>query len=136
MTTSVLVVDDNQVNLELYRELLDLGGFHALALTDPDQVLPTLRARHPALVLLDLNLAGASGITVGRQILADQGAEAPPLIAITALRRDGLAGELAQAGFRGLLPKPCGVEDFLFAVEWGINRSAEDDDGDFRIFGG
>lgn len=132
MTAPVLVLDDNHVNLELYRELLDLGGFMPLVLTEPEQMMPVIAEYRPALVLLDLNLAGTSGITVGRDLRARMGAEAPPLIAITALRRESLAVELVEAGFRGLLPKPCGVEAFLFAVEWGIAQSVE---GDFRVFG-
>lgn len=127
---TVLIVDDNEVNLELYRELMSLTSWPAETLMAARDVLPRVVADPPSLVLLDLTLPDGNGIDVARTLKADQRTQDLVILALTAVRQDRLEDRLQAAGFAGLVRKPCGVEAFLEAVEWGVNGAP----GGFRVF--
>jgi CheY-like chemotaxis protein len=127
---AVLIVDDNVVNLELYGELLDMTGYRAVLVDRADTVVETALRERPALIFLDLHLPGQSGQAVAASLLAQPVLAGTPIVALTAVRRDGLADDLRSLGFCGLVSKPCGVETFLASVEWGLRRQ----DGEFRTF--
>jgi CheY-like chemotaxis protein len=127
---AVLIVDDNVVNLELYGELLDMTGYRAVLVDRADTVVETALRERPALIFLDLHLPGQSGQAVAASLLAQPVLAGTPIVALTAVRRDGLADHLRSLGFCGLVSKPCGVETFLAAVEWGLRRQ----DREFRTF--
>lgn len=128
---AVLIVDDNVVNLELYRELMGLTDYEAVVVDRADAVLGAAQAHRPGLVLLDLTLPNSSGFAVAAQLKAAPETAAIPIIALTAVQRDGLAVELETAGFQGLVPKPCGVETFLDAVTWAMEAT---EGAGFKIF--
>jgi two-component system, cell cycle response regulator DivK len=117
---TVLIVDDNVVNLELYAELLGLTDYRAELVEEAKAVLPTAIQCQPGLVLLDLTLSNSSGFEVARGLKAAPETRHIPLIALTAVQRDGLVAELKASGFVGLVSKPCGVDTFLDAVTWGM----------------
>jgi CheY-like chemotaxis protein len=127
---AVLIVDDNAVNLELYGELLDMTDYRSVLVGQAGLAVPTALAERPGLIMLDLNLPGSSGQLVAQEMKARPELAEVPILALTAIRREGLAGALEQAGFAGLVSKPCGVETFLAAVEWGMAGA-----GGFRVFG-
>lgn len=127
---TVLIVDDNEVNLELYRELMSLTSWPAETLMAARDVLPRVVADPPGLVLLDLTLPDGNGIDVARTLKADARTQDVVILALTAVRQDRLEDRLQAAGFAGLVRKPCGVEAFLEAVEWGVNGAP----GGFRVF--
>lgn len=129
---AVLIVDDNVVNLELYRELMGLTEYEAVIVDRADAVMPAALVHRPGLVLLDLTLPNSSGLAVAAQLKAAAETAPIPIIAVTAVQRDGLAAELERAGFLGLMAKPCGVDTFLAAVEWGMDAGTG---RPFRVFG-
>lgn len=129
---TVLVVDDNPTNLQLYRDLLDLGDYGAILLDDGGRALETARECRPALILMDIQLPGRSGIEVADEIFRAMAGEAARILALTAsCRRPGLVEQLRESGFIGLLSKPCGMATFLEAVRWGV----ETPEPAFRVFG-
>jgi CheY-like chemotaxis protein len=128
----VLVVDDNAANRDLYSDLLEMTQFTAIALDGGDQALAMTRLHRPGLVLMDINLPGRSGLEVAAEIIAALGAEAPPILALTASCLPDLIDRLQAVGFVGLVSKPCGVATFLEAVTWGMGEQAVP----FRIFSG
>lgn len=127
---AVLIVDDNDVNLELYHELMALTDYAAVGVNNADAVLPAALEHRPGLILLDLTLPNSSGFAVAKILKAHPETRTVPVVALTAVQRDGLADELAAAGFIGLVSKPCGVETFLDAVTWGMEGAASA----FRVF--
>lgn len=128
---AVLIVDDNPVNLELYCELMGLTAYRAVVAERAEMALEAALTHRPGLVLLDLTLANSSGFAVAAQLKARAETAAIPLIALTAVQRDGLAAELAAAGFSGLIPKPCGVDTFLEAIAWAMEGGMP---AGFRVF--
>jgi two-component system cell cycle response regulator DivK len=127
---AVLIVDDNSVNLELYGELLDMTDYRSVLVGQAGLVVPTALAERPSVIMLDLILPGSSGQLVAQELKSRPELAATPILALTAIRREGLADALEKAGFAGLVSKPCGVETFLAAVEWGMSGA-----GGFRVFG-
>jgi CheY-like chemotaxis protein len=128
---TVLIVDDNPVNLELYAELVGLTDYQARLVDRAEEVLAAARAAAPSLILLDLTLPNSSGFDVAAKLKAEPATAGVPIIALTAVQRDSLHAELQRAGFVGLISKPCGVETFLDALTWGMEGEV---DG-FRVFG-
>jgi CheY-like chemotaxis protein len=128
---AVLIVDDNVVNLELYCELMGLTEYEPVVVDRADAVLAAALAHRPGLVLLDLTLPNSSGFVVAAQLKAEAATAAIPIIALTAMQRDGLVRDLEAAGFLGLVPKPCGVETFLEAVAWAMDLGGTTG---FRVF--
>ena len=117
---TVLIVDDNVVNLELYAELLGLTDYRAEMVDEAKAVLPAAIKCKPGLVLLDLTLPNSSGFEVARGLKAVPETRDIPIIALTAVQHDGLVMELQKSGFIGLVSKPCGVDTFLDAVTWAM----------------
>lgn len=126
----VLIVDDNVVNLELYAELVGLTDYRAQMVERAEVVLPAAKEHRPELILLDLTMPGLSGLELARLLKADGETCAIPLIALTAVQRDNLVNELVAAGFAGLIPKPCGVNTFLEALDWAMDGAQPG----FRVF--
>ena len=127
---SVLVVDDNTANRDLYSDLLEMTPFASIALDSGEQAVSVSRRYRPGLVLMDINLPGRSGLDVAAEIIAELGGEAPPILALTASCLPDLVDRLRAGGFIGLVSKPCGVTTFLEAVTWGMGDQAVP----FRIF--
>lgn len=126
----VVVVDDNAANRELYSDLLDMTPFSAIALDRGDKVVQVVRENRPGLVLMDLHMPGRSGLDVFADLRAALGDAAPPVLALTASNLPDLAKILRQAGFAGLVSKPCGVATFIEAVTWGMAEGLKS----FRVF--
>ena len=129
----VLVVDDNVANRDLYVDLLEMTPYAALALDSGVAAVEMVCAHRPGLVLMDINLPGRSGLDVGVDIIATLGAQAPPILALTASCVPDLVTSLRRAGFAGLISKPCGVATFLEAIHWGM---APERPQPFRVFSG
>lgn len=128
----VVVVDDNAANRELYSDLLEITPFAAIALDCGDKVVQVVRENRPGLVLMDLNMPGRNGMDIFADIRAALGDDTPPVMALTASNLPDLAKNLRQAGFAGLVSKPCGVATFIEAVTWGMAEGPKS----FRVFNG
>ena len=127
---SVLVVDDNTANRDLYVDLLEMTPYAVLALDSGLAALALVRQHHPGLILMDINLPGRSGLEIAGDIIAELGEQAPPILALTASCVPDLVARLQQIGFIGLVSKPCGIATFLEAVNWGMAERPQP----FRIF--
>ena len=128
----VVVVDDNAANRELYRDLLDTTPFSAIAQDCGDTVVQVVRENCPGLVLMDLHMPGRSGLDIFADLRAALGDASPPVLALSASNLPDLAKNLRQAGFAGLVSKPCGVATFIEAVIWGMSEGPKS----FRVFNG
>lgn len=126
----VVVVDDNAANRELYSDLLEMASFVAIALDGGKQVVQVVRENRPGLVLMDMNMPGHSGMDVFAHMRAALGDDSPPVLALTASILPDLAKNLHQAGFAGLVTKPCGVATFIEAVTWAVAEGPKS----FRVF--
>jgi two-component system, cell cycle response regulator DivK len=110
----VLIVDDNEKNLKLARDVLCAAGFRTLEAANGREAITVAVSQQPDVVLLDLRLPDMDGITVARELAAGPRTAGIPLVALTALEPD--PERLRAAGFMDYLRKPIDVVTFPSAV--------------------
>src|SRR5437773_3724897 len=80
----ILIVEDNEKNLKLVRDVLQFKGYQTVEASNGEDGVRLAKERHPALVLMDIQLPGMNGITALGQLRADASTRAIPVIAVTA----------------------------------------------------
>ncbi|SRR6266404_5744742 len=110
---NVLVVEDNPANLDLMVYLLKAFGHAPLTARDGLEGIEAARSEHPDLILCDIQLPGADGVEVCRQLKGDQALRDVPLIAVTAFAMVGDRENLLGEGFNGYLSKPINPQTFI-----------------------
>ncbi|MBI4492397.1 MAG: response regulator [Chloroflexi bacterium] len=103
---SILIVDDNPLNLKLARVLLSLEGYDVQTATDADEARAALASRRPRAILMDLQLPGTDGLELTRQLKAHPATRDIVIIAITAYAMKGDEEKALAAGCDGYVPKP------------------------------
>jgi two-component system cell cycle response regulator DivK len=114
----VLIVDDNEKNLKLARDVLRAAGFRTLEAANGAQAIALAAEHVPDLVLLDLRLPDMNGVDVARKLGGIS------VVALSALKFPGDGGELHAAGFAGYLEKPIDVATFPDQVRSYCGRGA------------
>jgi len=112
----VLVVDDNELNIELARYVLEADGFAVDRALHVDEAWARLRAYRPDLVLVDIQLPGSDGLSLVRAIKATPELAALPVIAFTAYAMPGDEARFRAAGCDGYISKPIDVYTFAATV--------------------
>ena len=116
MTATILIVEDNDKNMKLARDVLQAQGYATLeAVTGEDGVRLALEHR-PDLVLMDIQLPGINGIEALRQIRAESATATIPIVAVTASVMQTDRRDIMAAGFDGYIGKPISLRPFLDAV--------------------
>jgi two-component system cell cycle response regulator DivK len=114
---TVLVVEDNELNMKLFQDLLQIGGYNVLCAREVAPALELTRQHRPDLIVLDIQLPGASGLELTRRIKGDDALKAIPILAVTALALKGDEQKIRAAGCDGYISKPISMVNFLGAVE-------------------
>ncbi len=109
MSATVLVIEDNPLNLKLVRDVLGHAGYRVLEAGDAEQGIAMARADAPDLILMDVQLPGIDGIEALGRLRADAGTAAIPVVALTALAMNADRERCLAAGFDGYLEKPVSV---------------------------
>ena len=112
----VLIVEDNDKNLKLVRDVLQAKGYATLEAGTAEEGLTIARERLPALILMDIHLPGMSGIEALKALRAETATAAIPVIAITASVMQESVREGMASGFDALIEKPIEVRGFLDTV--------------------
>jgi two-component system, cell cycle response regulator DivK len=118
----VLVVEDNERNMKLLRDLLHAAGYRPLEASTGRQALQMAVEQRPALVLMDVRLPDLGGVEVLDGLRADQRTAAIPVLAVTAQAMRGDRERFREAGFDGYLPKPVDIDDLLATVAHHCRR--------------
>ncbi len=119
----ILIVEDNEKNLKLVRDVLQFKGYQTIDATTGEDGVRLAKERHPALVLMDIQLPGIDGITALGQLRADAATRAIPVIAVTASAMTHDRQKIMAAGFDGYQTKPIKVKEFLDAVRAMLDRT-------------
>ena len=112
----ILIVEDNPKNLKLVRDTLQVKGYQTIAAGTGEEGVRLARERQPALVLMDIQLPGISGIEALGQLRADPATRAIPVIAVTASVMIHDRTRIMAAGFDGFQGKPISVRELLETV--------------------
>jgi two-component system cell cycle response regulator DivK len=118
----ILVVEDNEKNRKLVRDLLTVKGYQLLEVETGEDAVRVARERHPALVLMDIQLPGINGIEALRQLRADPSTAAIPVVAVTASAMMQDRQKIMAAGFDAYQAKPISVRPFLALVREVLDR--------------
>jgi two-component system cell cycle response regulator DivK len=108
----ILIVEDNEKNLKLARDVLRFNGFRTVETTRGEDALLMAREHLPDLVLMDIALPGIDGVEAARQLGAAPETAAIPIVALTASVMEADRARFVEAGFAGLIAKPINVLKF------------------------
>ncbi|MBS0421270.1 MAG: response regulator [Proteobacteria bacterium] len=113
----VLVVEDNEVDSTLFRILLELSGHTVEIAPTADSAIVAIRECTPDIVLLDLSLPDASGVTLVRRLRAEPAIEPVPILAVSAYSESFPRNVHLAAGCDAYLTKPCDTRTLVRQVE-------------------
>ncbi|MEM9232866.1 MAG: response regulator [Pseudomonadota bacterium] len=113
----VLVVEDNELNMKLFHDLLDVQGYIVLQAENGPDALLLAREHHPDLILMDIQLPEQSGLDVTREIKADEDLREIPVIAVTAFAMKSDEQRIRDGGCEDYIAKPISVPVFLEKVK-------------------
>ncbi len=114
---SVLIVEDNELNMKLFHDLLEAHGYRVIEARTGAEALERVREARPDLILMDIQLPEVSGLEVTRRIIDDPEIDAPPIIAVTAFAMKGDEERIRGGGCEDYIAKPISVVDFLEKVK-------------------
>jgi len=113
----VLIVEDNEKNMKLFRDVLMANGHRTLEATTGGQAVEVAIAHSPDLVLMDIQLPDIGGVEALGRLRADERTASLPVVALTAQAMDGDRERFLAAGFNGYLSKPVNVADLIATVK-------------------
>jgi len=112
----ILIVEDNENNRILVRDVLQASGFRTIEATTGEDGLRQAVELVPDLILLDIQLPGMNGLTALRELRANPSTRAIPVIAVTASATTSDRQQIMAAGFDGYQAKPIAIKSFITAV--------------------
>jgi len=123
MPKKVLVVEDNELNMKLFNDLLEASGYETLQTRSGLEALALARTHRPDLILMDIQLPEVSGLEVTKWIKEDDALRAIPVIAVTAFAMKGDEERIRQGGCEDYLSKPISVSKFIDTVRHYVGDS-------------
>jgi two-component system cell cycle response regulator DivK len=114
---TVLVVEDNELNLKLLNDLLEYQGYTVIPTKLGEPALDLARQYRPDLILMDIQLPDISGMEATQRLKADEQTRAIPVIAVTAFAMSGDEARILASGCDAYVSKPFNVAEFLRLVE-------------------
>ena len=116
MPKKILVVEDNELNLKLFCDLLRAHGYEAEPVRDGRDAMDKAREFGPALIIMDIQMPHISGLELIEQLKADEALKGVPIMAVTAYAAKGDEERIRDAGAEGYEAKPISVVRFVEAV--------------------
>jgi two-component system, cell cycle response regulator len=120
--TTILVIEDNALNMKLVRSLLTLGGYQVLEAEDAEKGIELALHHLPDLILMDIQLPGMDGLEATRILKSKEKTQAIPVVALTAYAMSGDEIKAREVGCSGYITKPLNTRTFLEAVKKYLNQ--------------
>ncbi|MCM0021998.1 MAG: response regulator [Tagaea sp.] len=121
MAKTVLIVEDNELNMKLFHDLLEAHGYATLQTKDGIEAMKIARQKRPDLILMDIQLPEVSGLEVTKWLKEDPELRVIPVIAVTAFAMKGDEDKIRQGGCEAYIAKPISVAKFLETVQRFLN---------------
>jgi two-component system cell cycle response regulator DivK len=118
----ILIVEDNEKNLKLVRDVLQVKGYETLEAGTAEVGLAIARERMPDLILMDIQLPGMNGIDALKALRADPATAAIPVVAITASVMQQDRAQIVGAGFNGFIEKPVNLKNLFDTVQQAVQK--------------
>ena len=117
MAKTVLVVEDNELNMKLFHDLLEASGYDIIETRNGLEAIDLARTHRPDLILMDIQLPEVSGLEVTKWLKEDDDLRSIPVIAVTAFAMKGDEERIRQGGCEAYLSKPISVTKFIETVK-------------------
>ena len=114
---TVLIVEDNELNMKLFNDLLEAHGYRVLQTRDGLSALEIARQHMPDLIIMDIQLPEVSGLEVTKWLKQDADLKAIPVIAVTAFAMKGDEERIRQGGCEAYISKPISVPRFIETIK-------------------
>ena len=114
---TVLIIEDNEKNMKLARDVLQAKGYQTVEAITGDEGVKLAKEKKPDLVLMDIQLPGINGIEAFRQIRGDAATRLIPVVALTASVTPTDRSAITAAGFDAFISKPISLKEFLDTVK-------------------
>ena len=121
LNKKICIVEDNDLNLKLFRDLLESNGYLVSFTQDGYDAFDLVCREMPALILMDIQLHGISGFDIIRRIKSDDKVKSIPIIAVTAFAMKGDRDRILETGCDAYVPKPISITPFLQTVKELLN---------------
>lgn len=112
----ILIVEDNDLNLKLFRDLLNANGYDTVETKEGLEAIGLTRNIMPDLIIMDIQLPEVSGLDVTRKIKSDQSMRHIPVIAVTAFAMKDDEERILRAGCEAYISKPIAIEHFMTVI--------------------
>lgn len=116
MKKRILIVEDNDLNLKLFRDLLTAHGYDTIETKEGLEAIRLTRNERPDLILMDIQLPEISGLDVTRKLKSDDNISGIPIIAVTAFAMKDDEEKILSAGCEAYISKPISIGPFLNTV--------------------
>lgn len=113
----VMIVEDNELNMKLFHDLLEAHGVETIQARDGKNVLALAREHKPDLVLMDIQLPEVSGLDITKWLKEDDELKSIPVIAVTAFAMKGDEQKIREGGCEDYISKPISVIKFIETVQ-------------------
>ncbi len=132
MPKTVLVVEDNDLDMKLFRDLLELAGYNVLEAKDGMEGWRMARERRPDLILMDIRLPDASGLEVTKWLKNDETLKSIPVIAVTAFAMAGDREKILEGGCDAYISKPISISKFLQTLKRYVDCNVQESEKERR----
>ena len=122
---TVLIVEDNELNMKLFHDLLDAHGYKTLQTRSGMEALKIAREQRPDLILMDIQLPEVSGLEVTKWLKDDEELREIPVIAVTAFAMKGDEERIREGGCEAYLSKPISVGKFIETIRHFLGGNEE-----------
>ena len=117
MAKTVLIVEDNELNMKLFHDLLEAHGYNTIGTRNGIEALDLARKHKPDLVLMDIQLPEVSGLEVTKWLKDDPALKSIPVVAVTAFAMKGDEERIREGGCEAYISKPISVTHFLDTIK-------------------
>lgn len=124
MPKTILIVEDNELNMKLFHDLLEAHGYQTLQTADGLSALDIARENRPDLILMDIQLPEVSGLEVTKWLKEDEELRSIPVVAVTAFAMKGDEEKIIEGGCEAYISKPISVNSFLETVDRFVGGAA------------
>ena len=117
MAKKVLIVEDNELNMKLFHDLLEAHGMETIQTSNGREVVELARQNGPDLIVMDIQLPEVSGLDVTKWLKAEDDLKDIPVIAVTAFAMKGDEQKIREGGCEDYISKPISVTEFIDVIQ-------------------
>ena len=125
MTKKVLIVEDNELNMKLFHDLLEAHGIDTVQIRDGNRAYELAIEHKPDLIIMDIQLPEISGLEVTRKLKENPELKQVPVIAVTAFAMKGDEQKIREGGCEDYISKPISVSRFIEVVKKHLSKNQD-----------